>query len=116
MTSDAWILRWTRPRADWNPHKQNPRQALPKQDLPGVPDTAVVTPIGDGLKRRSFFVGSDWIYSNVMPAASHRSTVSRSHKLACTSPMWQVPSSSMHRRDWPMPPPMDWGSSPLRSI
>ena len=49
MTSDAWILRWTRPRADWNPHKQNPRQALPKQDLPGVPDTAVVTPIGDGL-------------------------------------------------------------------
>lgn len=56
MTSDAWILRWTRPRADWNPHKQNPRQALPKQDLPGVPDTAVVTPIGDGLIAARFFI------------------------------------------------------------
>lgn len=57
MTSDAWILRWTRPRADWNPHKQNPRQALPKQDLPGVPDTTVVTPIGGRLTASAGFSG-----------------------------------------------------------
>ena len=30
--------------------------------------------------------------------------------------MWQVPISSMHSRDWPMPPPMDWGSWPFSSI
>ena len=30
--------------------------------------------------------------------------------------MWQVPSSSMHSRDWPMPPPMASGSSPFSSI
>ena len=39
-----------------------------------------------------------------------------SHKLACTSPMCAQPIISMHRRDWPMPPPIVRGSSPSSSI
>ena len=35
---------------------------------------------------------------------------------ACTSPMCALPSISIERRDWPMPPPMVCGSSPFKSI
>ena len=51
------------------------------------------------LKKRS-------AYSSGMPALAQASRVALSHTLACTSPMWTLPSSSMHRRLWPMPPPM----------
>ena len=39
-----------------------------------------------------------------------------SHKLACTSPMCAQPIISMHRRDWPIPPPIVRGSFPSSSI
>ena len=46
-------------------------------------------------------------YSSGMPALAQASRVAASQTLACTSPMWALPSSSMHRRLWPMPPPME---------
>ena len=41
-----------------------------------------------------------------IPAFAQAARVASSQTLACTSPMWALPSSSMHRRLWPMPPPM----------
>ncbi len=47
------------------------------------------------------------LYSSVMPAFSQVLRVASSQTgETCTSPMWALPSSSMHRRVWPMPPPM----------
>ena len=46
-------------------------------------------------------------YSSGMPALAQASRVAASQTLACTSPMWALPSSSIHRRLWPMPPPME---------
>ena len=45
-------------------------------------------------------------YSSGIPAFSQASRVAASQTLAWTSPMWALPSSSIHRRLWPMPPPM----------
>mgnify|MGYP006891817389 CR=1 FL=1 len=45
-------------------------------------------------------------YSSGIPAFSQASRVAVSQTLAWTSPMWALPSSSIHRRLWPMPPPM----------
>lgn len=56
------------------------------------------------------------IYSSRMPARSQAAVVSSSHMDACTSPMCALPSSSMDRRDWPMPPPIVGGSCPASSI
>ena len=50
-------------------------------------------------------------YSSGIPAALQALRVSSSQMVACTSPMWALPMSSMHRRLWPMPPPMDRGST-----
>ncbi len=71
----------------------------------------------DVLHRR-FFHGSNgcFYYSSITPAASQAEMVSSSQTEACTSPMCALPSRSMDRRDWPMPPPMVSGSSPLSSI
>ena len=38
------------------------------------------------------------------------------HRLACTSPIWARSNRSMHRRDWPIPPPIVYGSSPFKII
>ena len=43
------------------------------------------------LKKRS-------AYSSGMPALAQASRVALSQTLACTSPMWTLPSSSIHRR------------------
>ena len=55
-------------------------------------------------------------YSRMIPASRQVSMVSSSQVDTWTSPMWALPSRSMDRRDWPMPPPMVRGSSPSRSI
>ena len=47
------------------------------------------------------------LYSRGMPAWRQASRVAASQTLAWTSPMWTLPSSSIHRRLWPMPPPME---------
>ncbi len=44
--------------------------------------------------------------SRTTPASRQAWMVCSSQTLACTSPMWALPSRRMHRRDWPMPPPM----------
>ena len=49
---------------------------------------------------------SCFAYSRGIPAFAQAARVASSQTLACTSPMWALPSSSMHRRLWPMPPPM----------
>lgn len=55
-------------------------------------------------------------HSSVIPACSQMRMVSASQMPACTSPMWQAPIMSMHRRLCPMPPPMVCGSWPASSI
>ena len=47
-------------------------------------------------RRRFFFAYR--IYRIMTPALAQASSVSLSHRLACTSPMWQVPIINMHRR------------------
>ena len=56
------------------------------------------------------------LYSSMTPASSQVLRVASSHRETCTSPMCAVPMSSMHRRLWPMPPPMVRGNSPFSSI
>ena len=46
------------------------------------------------------------LYSRVMLWAAQVSIISSGQMLACTSPMCALPSRSMQRRLWPMPPPM----------
>ena len=43
----------------------------------------------------------------------HWLRISSGQMLDCISPMCAFFSSSMHRRDWPIPPPMLSGSSPF---
>ena len=58
-------------------------------------------PVRGSLKRFSLC-----FYSSVMPASSNTRCVSASQMEDCTSPMCALPSSSMHMRLWPTPPPM----------
>ena len=64
----------------------------------------------------SGFLYRKWFYSRGMCFSRQAARVFSSHKLACTSPMCAQPIISMHRRDWPMPPPIVRGSSPSSSI
>ena len=48
-------------------------------------------------------------------AAAQAARVAPSHRDTCTSPTCALPSISMHRRLWPMPPPMVRGSLPSKS-
>ena len=45
-------------------------------------------------------------YSRKISCSRQMSIISRGQTEAWTSPMWAQRSISMHRRDWPMPPPM----------
>lgn len=55
-------------------------------------------------------------YRRGIPAASQAARVRSSHSEHCTSPMWALPSSSIHTRDCPMPPPIVRGNAPASSI
>ena len=51
-------------------------------------------------------------YISNMPCLRHSSTWLSGQMLACTSPMWAFCSRYMHKRLCPMPPPIEYGSSP----
>ena len=52
---------------------------------------------------------------SVMPISAHSLRMSSGQMLACISPICALCSITMHRRLWPMPPPMDNGSLSSRS-
>ena len=54
-------------------------------------------------------------HSSCTPAAAQAARVAPSHRDTCTSPTCALPSISMHRRLWPMPPPRVRGSVPSQS-
>lgn len=49
-------------------------------------------------------------YISCKPMSAHSRRISSGQMLACISPMWALWSSTMHKRLWPMPPPMLRGS------